>query len=363
MKISAEDLDALAGEILPLYGIAPTRATVIQAGDVKTVWKIERDHGRPLCLKRLRHTMEKAVFAAGAQKYVFAHGGPVPRILATQRGDDLAARDGQLFALYEWVDGEPISLDTGRELRAALHGLAHFHRSSRGYVPPEGDRVSTKLGRWPHHYDSMRRRLIDWKGKARSTLDAQDGAEGADATEATVPFLSREYLDAYLREVDGFVTLAAEAEERLASSRYAELTVHTSQQGLCHQDFGPGNALQTSNGVIILDLDGVTFDLPARDLRKIIMKRASTRGKWDEPDIREVLSFYGEANPLSAAEQEILFIDLLYPHEFHDTVKNPFHKEKPSTAGELRRTASLARAKVDLLRTLIAQARQGRILE
>lgn len=347
---SGDDLDGLARRVLALYDITPVAVNIVQAGDVKTVWKIEQGTGSRgdsaakttfFCLKRLRHEPEKARFAAGAQRYVSARGGPVPKLFPTRGGDDLALVDGQVFAFYEWVEGDPINMETSSGLRAALHGLARFHRASKGYVPGPDSRVSSKLGRWPHHFRSMRERLSEWKGQE-------------------LP-LGREYLDLFLREVDDFIALAAEAEERLASSRYAEL-VAAPEQGLCHQDFGHGNALATPQGVVILDLDGVTFDLPARDLRKIIMKRALARGCWSEDDIRDVLRFYDEINPLSPAEKEVLFIDLLYPHEFHDAAKNPFRKQKPAKVGDLRRVASLARAKTDLLRALIARERQVQML-
>jgi spore coat protein I len=44
---------------------------------------------------------------------------------------------------------------------------------------------------------------------------------------------------------------------------------------LCHQDYGKGKRLTHSRGgVYVIDLDGVTFDLPSRDLRKIIGKNS-----------------------------------------------------------------------------------------
>ena len=93
--------------------------------------------------------------------------------------------------------------------------------------------------------------------------------------------------------------LADKAINELAMSKYAELNREDSPSiVLCHQDFGKGNALDAPDGIYVLDLDGVTFDLPARDLRKIIGKNAENRGQWQTGAIRDIIDCYCEVNPL-----------------------------------------------------------------
>jgi spore coat protein I len=55
---------------------------------------------------------------------------------------------------------------------------------------------------------------------------------------------------------------------RLNASKTGSLPRSIPRTVLCHQDYGKGNALLTDEGVMVIDLDNVSFDLPARDLRK-----------------------------------------------------------------------------------------------
>jgi spore coat protein I len=122
---------------------------------------------------------------------------------------------------------------------------------------------------------------------------------------------------------------------------------------LCHQDYGKGNALLTPGGVWILDMDGVTFELAARDLRKIIHKTTENHGKWDEGTMKEILSWYEKGNVLSMEEKQMVYIDTLFPHSFFGTVKNQFIKNKPVKAMSVEKIAKLEMSKESSLTRLI----------
>jgi spore coat-associated protein S len=69
----------------------------------------------------------------------------------------------------------------------------------------------------------------------------------------------------------------------LSSDDYKNWVEKGRQQGvLCHQDFAAGNLLIDPSGKLyVLDTDGITIDIPARDLRKILCKVMKKNGKWD----------------------------------------------------------------------------------
>lgn len=71
----------------------------------------------------------------------------------------------------------------------------------------------------------------------------------------------------------------------------------------------------------IIDLDGVAFDLPIRDLRKLISGTMADLYKWDTTWVREMISAYHEANPISPKLYEVLLIDLSLPSEFYKNIK------------------------------------------
>lgn len=327
-----ESLEKLALEVLKRYGLVPESMTVIQSGAIKTVWKI-KVNGRLLCLKRLRQTIDKARFSANAQIHIKNSGGLVPGIIPDTNRQPVVQYNDQLFVLYEWINGTDLNFGSPSDLKRAVQGLARFHIASRGYRPEDDARISTKLGKWPEQYGSMKNKLAVWKENALGSL-------------------SQPHYAAYAKCSDSMINLGNQAIDRLGRSKYVQLTAEGSNSiVLCHQDYGKGNAIAAGSDIYVLDLDGVTFDLPARDLRKIIGKIAENKGRWEADSISEILGWYAEVNPQNEDEREALYTDLLFPHWFYGLVKNLFQGGKPLKSAEIERIARLEEAKVPILKT------------
>jgi spore coat protein I len=283
----------------------------------------------------LKQSIDKALFSVNAQLYIKKSGGNVPEVILDRNGLPIVPYNEQLFVLYEWIDGNDLNFDNPSDLRHAVQGLARFHIASRGYAPDENCRVSTKLGKWPEQYSSMQKKLSDWKEAA--------GRENNQQNYST-----------YFRNADSMVNICKMAFNALEKSNYRILTTEGSNSiVLCHQDYGKGNAVATAKGVYVIDLDGVTFDLPSRDLRKIIGKQAENKGQWQTGTIGEIVSWYAEVNPLNQDERETLYIDLLYPHWFFGLVKNLFQNEKPLKMSEIERIARLEESKIPVIKALL----------
>jgi spore coat protein I len=230
--------------------------------------------------------------------------------------------------------GKDISFDNPKQLSLALEGLARFHASSKGYTAKEGARVSSKLGKWPNQYESMKNRLTAWKEIAVSHSTPQHKA--------------------YLSCLNSMTDLANQAMMLLGQSKYPELTAELSSVPvLCHQDYGKGNALLTDKGVMVLDLDNVTFDLPSRDLRKIIGKISQDHNRWDRKTIENILLWYSNVNAVSEDEKRVLYIDLLFPHWFFGLVKNQYEKLKDIKASEVERITRLEQSKTPIIGELL----------
>lgn len=318
--------DALVRQVMAHYGHDVASLRTIQAGGPKMVWKLETDQG-PLCLKRLRLPAERAAFSVSAQVHIAAAGGPVLPVLPAQDGRLWVAEEGQVFVLYPWVDGRPARFRLNGDLEAVAQALAAFHQASRGYEPPAGSRISSKVGRWPHHYRSLRERLERWKASA--------------ASEPRHPFHK-----AYLSVADEAIDRARRAEEALQRSAYAELAAAGPAGAvLCHQDYSEGNTLVGGGRIWILDLDNVTFDLPARDLRKLLISLMDGPDGWREPVARAVLQGYQAEASLPPHAMELLAIDLLFPHPVHDAAKNWFKNGKPEPPSRLLEVLPFERTK------------------
>lgn len=334
MDPAAETLEKTAQNVLKYYDAAPEGITLIQGDSIKTVWKVRTAAGA-LCLKRLKQTVDKARFSVNAQIYIRNSGGKVPGVMPGRDGSPIAEHNGQLFVLYEWLDGRDLNFENRDDLKTAIQGLAAFHKASRGYVPEAGCRVSTKLGKWPEQYRSMLNRMSSWKSEAESRASRPD-------------------YSAYLKYADLMLEIGGLALEALGTSRYGVLTAEGSPfVVLCHQDFGKGNVLACSDGVFVLDLDGVTFDLPARDLRKLIGKNAEAANRWDESAMGGILEWYEAVFPLDSEVRQALYADLLFPHWFFGLVKNLFQAGKQLKPSGVERIARLEESKVELLRRLL----------
>ena len=330
-KNSSADLTELAKIILSEYNIIPQELKMIQNKKMKTVWKF-LDNGEIFCLKRLKHPRERAVFSVNAQVYIYNKGGKVPEVIRNCQNHVFTEYEDQIFVMYRWVAGRDLNFNEPSDLCLGIEGLAKFHKISKGYQPPEEARVSYKIGKCCDQYESMRNKLIMWK--EQSEIKA-----------------SLSGYRAYLKVVDSMVEIANNAIEAVKSSSYDTLTqMDLHHNSLCHQDYGTGNALFAGNDVYVIDLDGVTYDLPVRDLRKIIGKHMDKIGEWNKDKMKMILECYEKNNELSLEEKEFLKVDLLYPHWFFGDVKNLFQKNKLVSDSEIERIASLEQSKLCVLK-------------
>jgi len=335
---SDSDLQKLAFGVLKEYNLIPVKVSVIQSGSIKTVWKVETQ-SHMLCLKRLKQTYDRALFSVNAQIHIKKSGGKVPAIVPAANKQSIVQYNDQLFVLYEWIAGKDLNFLNASDLPSAVQGLAEFHIASKGYETVGSARISSKLGKWPEQYLSMQNKFTSWKDTAQSNASSSSHSS-------------------YLQHVDAITDIANRALEYLNKSSYASLTAPGSSSiVLCHQDYGKGNAISTDKGVFVLDLDGVTFDLPARDLRKIIGKLSENKGQWDVNTIHRVVELYCKTNPLPIEEKKVLYIDLLYPHWFYGLVKNQYLNNKALKPSEIEKIAKLERAKVPLLTSFIQSSK------
>jgi len=98
----------LASSVLEEYGIEPENISVVQSANIKTVWRI-KTKDRELCLKRLKHPLDKALFSVNAQDFIYNHGGNVAGIIRDKEGNLIHSFNDQLFVVYEWLYGRDLS--------------------------------------------------------------------------------------------------------------------------------------------------------------------------------------------------------------------------------------------------------------
>ncbi|OUS76526.1 hypothetical protein B1748_12685 [Paenibacillus sp. MY03] len=299
------EVEKLAYEVMKSYDMSVSGMTLITSKPDKggAIWRIETNRG-PRSLKVLHRTPQRSLFSVGAQEYVVSKGARVPGIILTKDGRNSVEAGGKLWIVTDWIDTlTPVMKIDLEGARTLCHGLGEFHQWSKGYEPPAEAGKSSRIFKWESQYQKIMTKI----GWFRHIANAYPN------TEASGHLLS---------VLDTFEGQARDILKRFQESAYKRMVAKgEAHWGLAHQDYGWSNGQMGPGGIWVIDLDGVAFDLPIRDLRKIITSTMDDMGAWDLEWIRGVIDAYHSANPLDQETFELLWIDMAFPNEFYKHVK------------------------------------------
>ena len=298
-------LEMLAREVMGHYDMQVHDMLLITSKPDKggAIWKIGTSKGN-LSIKCLHRRPRRSLFSVGAQAYMSGLGHRVPSFIPTKEGNFYVEAGGKLWIVTDWI--EPLVPVSKVDLEGASQlcfGLGEFHKNSKGYVPPSGSEKSSRIYGWGKYYEKLIAK-IGW---------FQDIAHAYSEIAASASLLA---------VIEEFKRQANDMYQRFQNSPYnAMLAKGEPHWGLAHQDFGWSNGQMGPGGIWVIDLDGVSYDLPIRDLRKLITSTMDDMGVWDLTWIRGMIEAYHRANPLDQETFEILWIDMAFPNEFYKHVK------------------------------------------
>ncbi|MGG1660033.1 CotS family spore coat protein, partial [Brevibacillus sp. NRS-1366] len=301
------EVDEIAEQVMRQYDMSVSNRTLITSKPDKggAIWRIDTDKG-PRSLKLLHRSPERSLYSVGFQEYVVKQGARVPKLIPARDGKLFVEMGGKLWIVTDWISLQPatkVDLAGAQEL---CYGLGEFHRHSKGYIPPFGAKNSSRLFRWPNYYQKIAKKIGWMRDMASSYRD----------TIAS---------EAILAVVDQYEQQALNALKRLQESAYSKMVaLGEPHWGLVHQDYGWSNGQNGPGGLWVIDLDGVAYDLPFRDLRKLITSTMDDMGVWDVSWMRGMIDAYHQANPLDLESFEILLIDMSMPNEFYKHLKEMF---------------------------------------
>ncbi|MGG4447950.1 CotS family spore coat protein [Brevibacillus sp. HB1.2] len=302
------EVDAIAEEVVKEYDMSVKSRTLITSKPDKggAIWRIETDKG-PRSLKVLHRTPERSLYSVAFQEYVVKQGARVPALIPARNGSLFVEKGGKLWIVTDWIALQPatkVDLVGAQEL---CYGLGEFHRHSKGYIPPAGAKNSSRLYRWPNHYQKIAKK-IGWM---------REVAKAYSETPTSKSILA---------VVDHYEQQAWAALEKLKTSSYPKMIkMGEAHWGLVHQDYGWSNGQNGPGGLWVIDLDGVSYDLPFRDLRKLITSTMDDMGVWDVTWMRGMIEAYHKANPLDRESFEVLLNDMAVPNEFYKHLKEMFY--------------------------------------
>ncbi|GGE29020.1 spore coat protein I [Marinithermofilum abyssi] len=306
------EVEKIAKKVMAHYNMKVRSRKLITSKPDKggAIWKIKTNKGTR-SLKLLHRAPARSKFSVWAQDYIVKQGAKVPALVRTKNKQLYVEMGGKVWIVTDWI--QPLKQASKINLKGAkqlCYGLGEFHKSSKGYIPPEEAVKASRLMRWPKYYEKVRTKIGWFRELAKAYKH--------------LPASKR-----LLSMTDRFEKQASDALTQLEKSSYSKMVAKDEPHwGLVHQDYGWSNGQLGPGGLWVIDLDGVSYDLPIRDLRKLITSTMEDMGRWDVKWARGMINAYHKANPIDRETYEILMIDLSLPNEFYKHVKEMlYHPE------------------------------------
>lgn len=305
--------------IMSQYPLRVRKVQLISDKGKKATWTIVTSAGTKI-LKKSPAPKKRLLFLIQAIKHLQKNGTPIPAMVSTRTGKDYSEdSSGNCYVLSDAVQGTSPTYNT-TDLLTIMKGLGKFHMASRGFQWSYSMNERKHLGGWPKSYARYIDRLESYKKMANSS--------------------SNEFEKLFLLHADNFISQGKEALKWIQSKYYTDWVNKVAvQKNLCHQDFAAANLIKTNKDMAIIDMDSLTIDLPARDIRKIFNKVMKKHG-WSASKAVLMLRAYREVHPLSDEECQIIYADLLFPHLFYGLSSKFFNKRtewnEPGTLKKLK---------------------------
>ncbi|ARK30621.1 CotS family spore coat protein [Halalkalibacter krulwichiae] len=296
--------------VMKEYPLNVKKVSLLSDKGKKAVWLILAG-SKKFILKKVPIREGRLRFMTHAIQFMKNNGVRTPQVIKTKKGRSYVRLDEQYFVLFEAITGKKPSYQKRKQLQKIVLGLATFHKASTGINIPIHSEPSILLGGWRDEFIRRHQLMKSWKVE-RSHASSHN-----------------EFDQQFLNHVDFFLTQCEKAIDILDESYYVDWNERTKRMKmLCHQDFAAGNLMLDDEGNLhVFDMDSLTIDLPARDIRKILNKVMKKQEEWNLDLMIEMMMHYQKVNPLSKEQYEVVLADLLFPHLFYGQISKYYGKE------------------------------------
>ncbi len=286
-----------ANRVLEEYPLKAKSLQVLSGeGSRKALWHVATSQGEYV-LKRSHYPLEKILFSIYGQLYILDKGARVPPMIMTRDGLPYVNKDDTIYMMYQWFPEARNPVFTQKEdLKQTLMALALFHRTLEGYIPPVECNKNWSVGKGTHTYEKMINRMIEV-----NTLGKKDQLGTKNQLFEFLP-----------KTIERSMKIVERLKQTGLDDAIQE--VHD-RRLLTHEDFGEPNALILGNNGYVIDIDGLAYNLPSRDLARIIIKAIRKQGV-SARNIQKMIDWYELENPLYKREKEILFLEMAFPSQF-----------------------------------------------
>jgi Ser/Thr protein kinase RdoA (MazF antagonist) len=212
---------------------------------------------------------------------------PAPRLVATREGESFVNRQGELYALFDFVGGTNYTanylLRSHRWKLMALAGqtLARFHRQLEGFVPQGHHHMGFAA------YTGQRRRDLAWHANKIQELTERSG--GLSRPEEKI------HTDWLIQNSSAMLEELGRLDETLHAAQLSRLVIHG--------DYGLHNVLFQNDGTVTpVDFELSRIEWRLSDLVSCLSRFRFGKGPYNFESMQWFMQAYQTEFPLSADE-------------------------------------------------------------
>jgi CotS family spore coat protein len=322
-----------ATTILQKYPYEIKDIEVIQGeGERKALWKVNTQKGE-IALKRSHYPLEKLLFSVYGHIYVLERGARVPQVILSKEKLPYVKTGNTVYTAYQWFpNSRNPDFNVKDDLKETVKALALFHQASKGYVPPVSCKEKWRMGKGIKTYQDLYKEITDMQENIKGLKDER-----------------RTLLLNYIPRTQKLIEDAVRQLEILEYDKV--LYMARKQRYLTHEDFGEPNALMVGNKGYVIDVDGMAYNLPTRELQKMIIKGFRKHG-MNGGLLKEIVSWYEGENPLSSEQKKIMLIEMSIPSHLFRFIRAMLYKGEDVSVRELAKVIEHENQKESVLQNI-----------
>ena len=302
--------------VLDNYDLKVLAVDNVNYKEKKGVWWVKTSSGDKI-LKKVSSSEQTLKFLLSAVDHLIQNGILIPKVNKTTTNLDYVTINDVCFTLTDAVKGSSPRYDSPKELAMIVIELAKFHKAAAGFRAPEDSKPKNHLGTWVEEYTMQ---LEDMNAFYKKEVQSERKTPIGELI---------------IKEFPYFYEKGQKVINSLKGQEYKNWVDKIYKIGcLCHQDFAAGNLILTSSGLYVIDTDSITFDIPARDIRKLFNKIMKKSGKANSELAKNIIKCYQSVNPLTSDEWQVVKCDLLFPHLFLGAMSKYYNQRETSWTTE-----------------------------
>jgi CotS family spore coat protein len=284
----------LLAEIAIKYDLSIQQVELIRNTSRSYVMKITAHQGN-FILKRMQIDEHRLQFMLEIEDFLRGRGINIPTVYQNNENKNFIKYKGSFYILQEWIDAVPYPLISLTHVIRLADLLGRMHATTEEFQSAH-ERIRIGEAKWEQEYEEALHFLRKWRD-----VNAYVEEPWCKAVLA--------YVDFYMRTGE-FVKENVKQHENCNAWGEAHNNVV-----LSHHDFHTQNILLDEAGnIYIIDWEFVRFDLPSRDMNRLLYAMIKKSRVWNHHAFLKVMRAYLKRNTLSKREMKLLYLDLAFPH-------------------------------------------------